>query len=246
MGVNHTHVPVSFRIIALVQERNRLFDYPLERLAGVIQQIGFQCDWCGKCCIRARDGHVSLLDRDIAGIYSIDTGAIEPAPAPEFCDQAGTFYVSGYTLRTKEDAAGSCWFLERGRCRIYDHRASVCRIYPYMLHREPDERGTVDWRYFAGIRQHGMYHQEIPADDCFALAREVKEYENALLTREITFLEFMQDYFSLHHLGHSPKMYERHMRRYARGKPIVVKVYQNGDLEEYTCTRSHLALPCVS
>jgi Fe-S-cluster containining protein len=246
MGVNSTHVPIPFRIIALELERNRLFEYPLEHLAGVIQQIGFQCNLCGNCCIRARNEHVFLLERDVAGIHPIDPGAIEPAPAPEFCDQAGTFYVSGYTLRTKGDATGSCWFLENGRCRIYDQRASVCRIYPYMLHREPDETGAVKWRYIAGSGHHGAYHREMAVGESLALAREVKEYENAILTREISFLEFMQEYFTKYRLRHVQNVYHEKMRCFSRGEPIIVMVYHDGHLEEHTCIQPGPALPCLS
>ena len=239
-----SHVPIPFRIIALVQERNRLFEYPLERLAGVIREVGFRCEMCGECCARAQNGHVFLLDRDVEEIQSIDPTAIEPAPEPEFCDRTGTFYVSGYTLRTKGDAAGSCWFLEDGRCRIYDRRVSVCRIYPYILHREPDETGTVDWRHMAGFGHHGVYHQEIPDEECLVLAREIKEYENAILTREISFLEFVQDYFAKHRLGHVQQVYDERMRRFSRGEPIIVMVYHDGHLEEHTCRQPGTSLPC--
>ncbi|MDD1712683.1 MAG: YkgJ family cysteine cluster protein [Methanoregulaceae archaeon] len=238
MGADGIHVPIPFRILALVQERNRLFEYPLERLAGEIREIGFHCDACGKCCIRARKGHVFLLDRDVAAIQSIDPNAIEPAPDPEFCDQTGTFYVSGYTLRTKGDASGACWFLENDRCRIYDRRVSVCRIYPYVLHREPDEAGMVDWQHIAGFGQHGVYNQQITAPECLAIAREIKEYENAILTREISFLEFMQDYFTTHRLRHVEEEYNQRMRRFSRGEPVIVKVYLDGLLEEHTCIQT--------
>jgi Fe-S-cluster containining protein len=240
-----SHVPIPFRIIALVQERNRLFEYPLERLAGVIREVGFRCDKCGKCCARAQNGHVFLLDRDVEEIQSIDPTAIEPAPEPEFCDRTGTFYVPGYTLRTKGDAAGSCWFLENGRCRIYERRVSVCRIYPYILHREPDETGTVDWRHMAGSGEHGVYHQEIPDEECLVLAREIKEYENAILTREISFLEFMQDYFTKYRLRHVRKVYDERMRGYSRGEPILVMVYHDGHLEGHTCIQPGSSLPCL-
>ena len=37
-------------------------------------------------------------------------------------------------------------------------------------------------------------------------ARETKEYENAFLTQEIQFLEFMQEYFNRHRLRHVQKV----------------------------------------
>jgi len=230
-------VPIPFRIVALMQERNSLFGYPLERLAGVIREVGFRCDHCAKCCTRAHNGHVFLLDRDVAVAKEIDPDSLEPAPDPEFCDQDGTFYVSGYALRTKGDEAGSCWFLEDGRCRIYGQRFSICRIYPYMLHREPDEHGKIDWRQISGLDEHGEYHQEIAIEESLALARETKEYENAFLTQEISFLEFMRDYFADRKLRHVQKVYDDKMRLYLKGDPITVMVYFDGQFEAHTIRR---------
>jgi len=220
------------RIAALTQERNRLFEYSVESLAGSIKEIGFRCTSCSKCCTKVFNGHVFLLDRDVTAVKAIDPAALEPAPAPEFCDQNGIFYVSGYALRTQDDDAGSCWFLENGMCRIYDRRFTICRIYPYMLHREPDESGNIDWRQFSGLDQHGEYGMDISDNDCLDLARETKEYENAFLTQEIQFLEFMQDYFARHRLRHVQKIYDDQLRRYNRGEEITVMVYYEGALEK--------------
>jgi len=225
--------PIPLRIAALTQERNSLFEYPVERLAGIIKATGFRCTSCAKCCNRAFNGHVFLLDRDVTAIKAFDPSALEPAPAPEFCDQDGIFYVSGYALRTRDDDTGSCWFLDNGRCRIYDRRFTICRIYPYMLHREPDEHGYVDWRQFSGLDQHGEYDAVISDDESLDLARETKEYENAFLTQEIQFLEFMQDYFSRHRLRHVQKIYDDTIRRFNHGDEITVKVYYDGRLEQH-------------
>jgi len=230
-------IPVPLRIEALIHERNSLLEYPVERLASVIREIGFQCSSCAKCCTRAFNGHVFLLDRDVTAVKKIDPVAIEPAPAPEFCDQNGIFYVSGYALRTREDKKGSCWFLENGKCRIYEHRFAICRIYPYMLHREADEKGSIDWRQFSGLDQHGEYNSAIPEDESLDLARETKEYENAFLTQEIRFLEFMRDYFSCHRLRHVQKVYDDGMRRFKKGEEITVMVYYDGFLEQHRITK---------
>ena len=225
--------PIPLRIAALTQERNSLLEYPVERLAGVIQRIGFRCISCAKCCTRAFNGHVFLLDRDVTLLKALEPAALEPAPAPEFCDQNGIFYVSGYALRTLDDTRGSCWFLNNGRCRIYDRRFTICRIYPYMLHREADEQGEVDWRQFSGLDQHGEYDAEITDDESLDLARETKEYENAFLTQEIRFLEFMQDYFTCHRLRHVQKVYDDRIRRFNRGEEITVMVFYDGNLEPH-------------
>jgi Fe-S-cluster containining protein len=217
--------------MALTREQNSLFEYPLERLAGVIREVGFSCTCCGRCCTRAFNGHVFLLDHDVGTTRSLDPAALEPAPDPEFCDQNGTFYVSGYALRSQGDPAGSCWFLENGRCRIYDHRPSICRIYPSMLHREPDEEGKVDWRQVSGLNEHGEYHHEIPREQCLELARETKEYENAVLSQELSFLELIRDYFAEHGLRHVQKVYDDRMREFSKGRSLKVMVYSAGTLE---------------
>ena len=205
----------------------------MEHLAGVIKEIGFRCISCAKCCTRAFNGHVFLLDRDVTAVKAIDPAAIEPAPAPEFCDQNGIFYVSGYALRTLDDEKGSCWFLKNGKCRIYNNRFAICRIYPYMLHREPDNHGVIDWRQFSGLDQHGEYGSVIPDEEALDLARETKEYENAFLTQEIRFLEFMQDYFSRQRLRHVQKVYDDQLRRFNRGADITVMVFYDGLLNRH-------------
>ena len=148
------NVPIPYRIIALVHERNRLFAYPLEQMASDIWSARFRCTCCGACCTRAINNHIFLLDHDVIEVKKIDPDACEPAPYPEFCDQNGMLYVSGYALRMKEDANGSCWFLEEGKCRIYDQRFSGCRIYPHMLRRSAGAPGHITWRQFARKDSH--------------------------------------------------------------------------------------------
>jgi Fe-S-cluster containining protein len=220
--------------MALTREQNSLFEYPLERLAEVIREVGFSCTCCGRCCTRAFNGHVFLLDHDAEKIRLIDPDAIEPAPDPEFCDQKGTFYVSGYALRSQGDPAESCWFLENRRCRIYERRPPICRIYPSMLHREPDEKGKVDWRQVSGLNEHGEYHHEISWDRCLELARETKEYENGVLLQELSYLELILDYFTKRGLRHVQKVYDDQMRRFSKGQPVKVMVYSAGTLKAHT------------
>jgi hypothetical protein len=102
-----------------------------------------------------------------------------------------------------------------------------------MLHREPDEYRNIDWRQFSGLDQHGEYGAVISADESLDLARETKEYENAFLTQEIQFLEFMQEYFSRHRLHHVQKVYDDQLRRFNRGDEITVMVYYDGLLEKH-------------
>jgi len=133
----------------------------------------------------------------------------------------------------QDDEAGSCWFLKDGRCRIYDRRFAICRIYPYMLHRERDDEGIIDWRQFSGLEQHGEYDREIPDEESMTIARETKEYENAFLTQEIRFLEYMQDYFTKNKLRHVQKIYDDRLRAFRKGAEITVKVFFDDSLEEH-------------
>jgi len=225
--------PIPLRISALIQERNGLFAFPLERLATIISEIGFQCTCCAKCCTRDFNGHVFLLDSDVRIAREIDPEALEPAPNPEFCDQNGVYYVSGYAIRAMPDKHGSCWFLKQDRCSIYDRRFSICRIYPYMLHREADEHGAVDWRQFSGLDEHGDYHSQIPPETCHSMALHTVEYENAFLAHEIAFLEFIRDYFARNKLRHIQKIYDDGMRRFQKGEDITVMVFCDGALDKH-------------
>ena len=231
-------VPLPCRIVALMQERNRLFGYPLETLADEIRQIGFTCSRCGTCCTRAVNRHIFLLDKDVDRARSIDSGAFEPAPAPEFCDQNGTLYVSGYALRMHDDDGGPCWFLHNNRCRIYEQRFPICRIYPHMLRRGADRAGNVAWCTFSRMHEHGRYDGDISYDKCLSLAREIKEYENGYLNQQISFLETIHEYFSIHGLRHDPEVYQHSMQQFRLGRPTNFKVFHEGNFEEYRIPRS--------
>ncbi|MEN6443053.1 MAG: YkgJ family cysteine cluster protein [Methanoregula sp.] len=222
-------VPIPFRIIAMMQEQNRLFAYPLEHLAMEIRATGFGCDCCGACCKRAVNPHIFLLEHDVNEVKKIDPAAYEPAPDPEFCDQNGMLYVSGYALRMNDRTGGSCWFLDEGRCRIYDRRFSGCRIYPHMLRRSVDVTGEATWLKFARKNKHGRSDQALSPEDCTALAQKVKEYENAFLAQQISFLETLHEYFTVHDLRHDPATHECQMQNFSRGKEVSVMVYHAGE-----------------
>jgi hypothetical protein len=102
-----------------------------------------------------------------------------------------------------------------------------------MLHRQPDKTGKVDWRQISGLDEHGEYNNDISDEDCLAIARETKEYEEAYLMQEIGFLIFMQDYFARHRLRHVQKVYDDQLKRYNRGEEIFVMVYYDGVLEHH-------------
>lgn len=234
-GISLTSIPGW--LLADEKELALLLGYPLERLAEIVREIGFSCTCCAQCCTRVFNGYVFLLDPDTAIVKETDPEALEPAPGYDFCDQQGTFYVAGYALRAQADMPGTCWFLEGNRCRIYDRRPSICRLYPYMLHHEPDDMGVVDWRQIADPEQHGNYHHEMSPAESLAIAQEIMVYEEAVLRHEIAFLRYLQDFFRANGLRHVQKRYDDRMQAFARGEPVTVRVFYQGSLEEVIVTR---------
>jgi Fe-S-cluster containining protein len=225
------NIPIACRIIALRQEQNRLFAFPAETLAAEIKTTGFSCTLCGACCTRAVNRHVFLLDRDVEAVRAIDPGAYRPAPDPEFCDESGTLYDSGYALVM--DGSGACRFLENNRCRIYGNRFFVCRIYPHMLRKVAGESDDPGWCMFARRNDHGAYGTDLPDETCMALAREVLEYENGFLSQQIAFLETVHEYFTAHDLCHDPDKHRESVQRMRDGLPVSVKVFHAGELEDW-------------
>ena len=214
------------RIVELNEELSGLAAYPGERFLEIVKEVGFKCNLCGKCCTRDFTDHAFLLDDNAERIGGLDAAALMPAPYYEFCDQAGTFYVSGYAVRANHD--GTCHFLEKGRCRIDEQRPRICRIYPYMLHREEDEAGEVERRQIGGLNRHGYYHSEIDDAECMRMWEEVSDYEAGFLKQEIAFLEAVRAHFEASGLKHSPMAYDRQMRIFERGGKVHVNVFYKG------------------
>lgn len=222
---------VEEQILAARKELKDLLAYSDEQLCRIIKEVGFECDMCAKCCTNEFNDHVFLLDGEVTRIRKLAPDILKPAPYFEFCDNSGTFYVSGYALRTRED--GSCIFLDSGRCRIYEERPMICRLYPYMLHREADESGKVDWRQISGLNEHGCYHSEISDEECSRIAALTKEYETAFLKHQIGFLETLGEHFRKHNLKHVQSIYDRMMRNMNKGQKVRVMVFCNGKFEEH-------------
>jgi len=102
-----------------------------------------------------------------------------------------------------------------------------------MLHREPDENGKVDWRQISGLDKHGEYGMVIPVNERLVIARETREYENAFLTQQIEFLGLIQEYFAKNRLRHVQKVYDDRLKAFAKGVPIMVMAYHDGQLEKH-------------
>ncbi|WP_242492497.1 YkgJ family cysteine cluster protein [Methanolobus psychrotolerans] len=223
--------PIEKQLKIISKEIEDVQDYPMGKLRDIIKEVGFECDFCARCCTREFNDHVFLLTADVIRIQEIASDYLEPAPYYELCDQHGRFYVSGYALKVKED--GSCIFLNERRCAIYEQRPIICRLYPYMLHREPDEDGNIDWRQIAGPGQHGCYHTEISDEESEDIALQIKSYETGYLKQVAEFFRKAEEYFKKNSLRHIQGVYDREMRKFNKGEEITVFVLFNGEFIEH-------------
>lgn len=212
------------------KEMQCIASFPDEKFIGIIREVGFECDCCGKCCTSGFNDHVFLLDDDAARIIeALGSDFLRPAPSFDFCDNLGRFYVLGYALKNKPN--GYCIFYTGSGCEYYDIRPDICKIFPYMLHREPDEEGNIEFRQIGGLNQHGLYHSDIGEDACKEIVRQVKKYESDFLGQKQRFLNTIKEHFKKHALRHSRQMYDRRMREYGKGKEIEVNVFYRGRFE---------------
>ena len=49
---------------------------------------------------------------------------------------------------------------------------------------------------------------------------------------QITFLETIHEYFILHNLRHDPAMHKLGVQHSLEGRPVEIKVFHSGELEE--------------
>lgn len=216
----HSLKRIASRIDELCHELDELVMYPEDEFREIIKEVGFSCTLCGRCCTRAFNDHVFLLSDDLEKARKINPEAIIPAPYFELCDQNGNFYVSGYSLKFKSN--GECVFLKDNRCTIYEDRFRICRIYPYMLHREPGRDGKTDWRQISGLNEHGEYGVEISDPECDKIIRETIDYEKDFLKNEIDFYRCCLEYFSERNLRPVRKMYDLKMREFDKGISVLL------------------------
>jgi uncharacterized protein len=219
------------KAVDIEKEIKCIGSFPDEDYIKIIHEVGFVCDFCGKCCTSEFNDHVFLLDDDAQRIIE-RTGRdfLRPAPYFDLCDNLGKFYVMGYALKTKPN--GDCIFFRDGRCEHYEIRPRICKIYPYMLHREPDDAGNFEFRQISGLDLHGSYHNEISEESCKEIMKSVKEYESGFQRQKLGFIKEMGRYFKQNNLRNSPQMYDRMMREYNKGKAIEVNIFFMGKFEK--------------
>lgn len=107
-------------------------------IAEDIQEIGFECTRCGRCCRGTdEDPHTATVFPDEVREIQQETGesweaSARPMPFGVRTGQGETFE---WALQTKE--SGNCTFLETDgahtRCTIYRTRPLLCRTYPFSL-----------------------------------------------------------------------------------------------------------------
>lgn len=205
--------------------------FPEHEFTEIIREVGFECDFCGKCCTSEFNDHVFLLDEDASRIIdNVGRDCLRPAPYYDFCDNLGRFYVMGYALKNNQE--GNCIFYTGSRCKHYEIRPSVCRIYPYMLHREEDEQGNVGFRQVSGLSEHGTYHNEIDNAACHDIFEDVKKYETAFLDQKIRFMDLIKNHFKKQNLTHKRQLYDKRMRDFEKGEEIEVYVFYNGKFDK--------------
>ncbi len=228
---NSPHKEITREMDLAIEELKELESYPLEKLAEIVKEVGFECERCTRCCTKEYNDHVFLLEKDVEKVLSIDPDCIAPAPYFDFCDRDGKFYVEGYALRYKDD--GTCKFLKNGLCSIYNDRPSICRIYPYMLHREMDDEGNLEWRQVSGLNEHGYYHADMDDETSLEIAQQVQEYETLYLKQRINFFKTVLKHFNENKLRHVQRQYDLLMRDFEAGKEVYVLVYQKGRLNPH-------------
>ncbi|KAF1078836.1 YkgJ family cysteine cluster protein [Methanogenium sp. MK-MG] len=224
------------QLSGLEEERELLEEYPMGEYAEIVRETGFSCTCCGRCCTKAVNDHVFLLDEDLHRIREAHPDVVVPAPYFEACDQNGRFFVSGYALKTKD--GNVCTFLnESGWCRIYADRPLICRVYPYMLHREADASGDLRLCHISGLNTHGEYQVPMTTEDASAAAEETIRYEKEYLDHQILFFRALIVLFEEEGLRYVRRTYDLAMQNFCHGEAVPVMVFCNGRFEETFVSR---------
>ena len=113
--------------------RMGIIEYPRGDMVEVVEffypaDASWKCTDCGDCCgdVDERTRMIRLLPEDIELIK--ETGA------ESFYDEWDEGSFTG--LMCKEN--GKCVFYSGKGCKIYDHRALLCRMYPFWLEKQED------------------------------------------------------------------------------------------------------------
>jgi len=90
--------------------------------------VSWSCIDCGDCCgdLDNRKRMILLLPKDIE--------RIEETGVEDFYEEWDEGSFSGIMCKNE----GKCIFYSGDRCRIYENRALLCRMYPFWLEKQND------------------------------------------------------------------------------------------------------------
>ena len=112
------------------------------------EQVRFRCQLCGGCCHYVKDS-IMLEPMDIYRLarYLREQGELVTGTEDVLAEYAHASWLEGnypiFVLNT-ESELDVCTFLKDGRCRVYEARPHVCRMYPFSA--APGSRGR-DFQY---------------------------------------------------------------------------------------------------
>lgn len=134
----------SLLIQELKQELANASNISTGTIAAKIEDIGFSCLMCGKCCRREfGDNRVLLIPQEIQVIsdhtileaHEIATPATSDGSDSDLIDTDGKIHTFGWMLARKSN--GDCNFIEdaetSNKCTIHDVHPMLCRTYPFYM-----------------------------------------------------------------------------------------------------------------
>ena len=134
----------SLLIKELEQELADASNISTGSIASKIEDIGFSCLMCGKCCRREfGDNRVLLMPQEIQvisdhtmlDVHEIATPATSDGSESDLIDINGKIHTFGWMLARKNN--DDCNFIENAetsnKCTIHDVRPMLCRTYPFYM-----------------------------------------------------------------------------------------------------------------
>jgi len=156
----------------------------INRIAGIIQSIGFECTRCGTCCSAVEpDSNLVMVTpveiREIMDGYGHSWQEIAKPYPEKISHGADHTYTIGWCIHRID---GNCVFLENSACRIYQNRPWICRTYPFVL-----DGDTVRTYPCPGLGR------EICRKDAVAIAKNLRDRKEAEETDEAKIRAVLQN-----------------------------------------------------
>ncbi len=158
----------------------------INRIAGIVQSIGFQCIRCGACCSAVeKDSNLVMVTpaeiRQIMDLSGFPWQEIaEPYPE-KIEDEEGNSFTIGWCIRRNNE---NCRFLDDGACSIYQNRPWICRTYPFILSGErvqtfpcPGLGSEISWQDAMAIAKNLLDRKKAECADEENVRTVLKEYK---------------------------------------------------------------------